>query len=250
MLFFFRRFIEALCLPVGLSALVILGGVAVRRRWIVLAGVAGLYLFSTPFLSGLLLHSLERVYPPEARADCPEADAVVVLSGGIVRGSNAAGLQWGDSANRFFTGLDLAKAGKAPILILSNGAPDAGGRPSGEMLYPVAIKSGLSPERVVVTPVVRTTEEESRVISRTPGVHSILLVTSAFHMPRAVLLFRSTGLRVLPFPTDQRIGPGRGYTPSAFLPGASSLRESELAMREYYGLAVYRTKFFLTSLRP
>jgi uncharacterized SAM-binding protein YcdF (DUF218 family) len=171
---------------------------------------------------------------------CPSADAIVVLSGGIVRGTNIDGVQWGESANRYFAGLNLAMAGKARVLVLSAGLPNPGGYSQGDVLQQDAIRHGLPAERIIVTQAVLTTEDESRAVSNMANIHSVLLVTSAFHMSRAVLLFRARGLNVSPFPTDQRmLGPGPQFF-FKFIPVSSSLQDSEQAMREYYGLFVYR----------
>jgi uncharacterized SAM-binding protein YcdF (DUF218 family) len=236
MLFFLRKLIEALLLPVGLSGLLIIAGIVLRRRWIAIAGVVTLYAFSTQFTGRLMIGSLERVYEAKTVVASPTADAIVVLNGGIVRGVNAAGMQWGESANRYFSGIDLAKAGKAKLLIISAGLISG----QSAILRQIAIRQGIQPERVILTPPVSTTEDEAHAVSEIPGIHSILLVTSAFHMPRAVLLFRARGLDVSPFPTDQR-APGRArVSQSEFIPAAGRLQESETAMREYYALAVYR----------
>jgi uncharacterized SAM-binding protein YcdF (DUF218 family) len=151
-------------------------------------------------------------------------------------------VQWGESANRYFTGLDLAAAGKAPLLVLSaGGPPPKNAIPQVEVLQRTAVSRGLAPERIILTHYVLTTEEEARAVSALPGIHSILLVTSAFHMPRAAFLFRDRGLQVYPFPTDQRVFDR--FTPGnlRLIPESSALYDSETALREYYGLAVYRT---------
>ncbi len=235
MLFFLRKVIEALLLPIGISGLLIIAGVVLRRRWVAVTGVVTLYVFSTQFTSRRLLRSLERVYEPKAIADSPNADAIVVLNGSILRGVTAAGLQWGESANRYFAGLDLAMAGKAKIIVISAGITPG----QGAILRQTAIRQGIQPERIVLTSRVLTTEDEARAVSEISGVHSILLVTSAYHMPRAVLLFRARGLGVSPFPTDQRFFRRRNLSLSEFIPVSGPLEESEAAMREYYGLAVY-----------
>lgn len=246
MLYFLRKLAEALLLPIGFTAIFCLAGAIFRRRWMVFTGVAVLYAFSTPLVESLLIRSLERVYLPEPIASAPTADAIVVLSGGVVRGRNAEGVQWGDSANRYFAGYDLATAGKAKLLVFSAAtASDASGSTQGELERQVAIDHGIPPERIIVTPRVFVTEDEARAVSKIPGVHSILLVTSAFHMPRAALLFRARGLQVSPFPTDERSwGKGR-FTPGTLVPTAQHLEHSDMALREYYGLAVYRTILFL-----
>ena len=240
MLFFLRKLIEALLLPIGISGLLTIAGVVFRRRWIAVAGVVIICLFSMQVVSRLMMQPLERVYTPETVAAAPHADAIVVLSGGILRGVAAPGVQWGDSANRFFAGIDLALAEKAEYLVISSGMF----RDEGPLLRRIAIGDGIPPPRIILTPLVSTTEDESRAVSRIPGIHSILLVTSAFHMPRAVLLFRARGLDVNPFPTDGRVLGPRTPALVDFIPGAGALQNSESAMREYYGLAVYRTILF------
>jgi uncharacterized SAM-binding protein YcdF (DUF218 family) len=246
MLFFLRKLVEAIFMPVGFSGLLIILGIVLRRRWLAAFGVGILLLFATPVVSRLMMEPLERVYPPETVDAAPKADAIVVLSGGIVRGRSRAGVQWGDSANRYFTGFDLAVAGKASFLVLSAGVrPPPNSPGQGATLRQVAIRRGFPPDRIIVTPYVNTTEEEARAVSSIPGIHSILLVTSAFHMPRAAMLFRARGLQVSPFPTDQRVlGPVR-FSDLSIIPDSSPLHDSEMAIREYYGLAVYRTIFFV-----
>ena len=236
MLFFLRKLIEALLLPVELSGLLVIAGVVLRRRWIAVAGVITLYVFSTEFIGTLMIGSLEGVYEPKTVAASPTADAIVVLNGGIVRGRTAPGVQWGESVNRYFAGFDLAMAGKARLLIIA-----AGTIPSqGAILRQTAIRQGIPAERVILTHAVSSTEDEARAVSEIPGIHSILLVTSAYHMPRAVLLFRARGLDVSPFPTDERVLGRQNLSLSEFIPISGPLGESEQAMREYYGLVVYR----------
>jgi uncharacterized SAM-binding protein YcdF (DUF218 family) len=245
--FFLRKIVEALLLPIGISGLLTIAGVVFRRRWIAIVGVATLYAFSTQAVAKLMMRPLERVYEPMTVAAAPEADAIVVLSGGILRGVAPPGVQWGESANRYFAGIDLALADKAKIIIISTGSS----LPEGALLRQIAILRGVTPQRIILTPRVLTTAEEARAVSEIPGIHSILLVTSASHMPRAVLLFRSHRLDVSPFPTDGRVlGGGRMAAWAKFTPDSEALRESELAMREYYGLAVYRTGFFFRPPAP
>ena len=79
---------------------------------------------------------------------------------------------------------------------------------------------------------------------RTPPLRRILLVTSAFHMPRAARLFESAGLDVSAFPVDF-VGTGGG-TPGmlGFLPTAGALAQSQVALREFYGRLYYRMKLW------
>jgi uncharacterized SAM-binding protein YcdF (DUF218 family) len=249
MLFFLRKLIEALLLPIGICGLLTIAGVVLRRRWIAVAGVAALCTLGMHVVSRLILHPLERVYAPKTVAAAPNADAIVVLSGSVLRGTAAPGVQWGESSNRFFTGVDLTMAGKAKVIVISAGMYPA----DGVVLRQTAIRDGIPPDRIIVTPRVLTTDDEARAVSKIPDIHSILLVTSAFHMPRAVLLFRARGLDVSPFPTDERVLGSSNLTLTQFIPNSNALRDSEDALREYYGLALYRLVLLfrpLGRLRP
>lgn len=223
-------------MPIGFSGLLVIAAIILRRRWIAIVGVVTLYIFSTQFMSTLMLLPLEQVYKPRSPVSAPNADAIVVLNGGVVRGVNATGVQWGEAANRYFAGVALAAAGKARMIVLSSGPFPAQGR----ILRQVAVHQGIQPDHIVLTRRVLTTEDEARAAAEIPSVHSILLVTSAFHMPRAVMLFRARGLNVLPFPTDERVAVRQPLTLLDFIPAAASLETSETAMREYYGLVVYK----------
>jgi uncharacterized SAM-binding protein YcdF (DUF218 family) len=249
MLFLLRKLVEAVLLPIGISGLLIIAGIAFRRRSIAVCGVVTLYVFSTPIVGSLLTQPLELAYEPKAVAASPDADAIVVLSGGVVRGIIDPGVQWGCSANRYFAGFDLAVAGKAKFIVFSGAAAvDSDGPSQGAILRQAAIAHGISPERVILVGSAQTTEDEARAVSQITNVHSILLVTSAFHMARAVLLFRARGLDVSPFPTDERVLGRQKLTSFRLIPVSAALEDSEQAMREYYGLAVYHTLLYFRPL--
>ena len=241
MAFFLRKLIEALFFPIGLSVCLVVAGTFWRRRVLSIGGVVLLCLFSTEIVGHALLRVVEQVYAPQPVASAPNVDAIVVLGGDIIRGVNAVGVQWGGSSNRYLTGLDLAMAGKARWLVFStvdNDNPEK--LTQGDLMRQSAIRAGIHPENILLTHHVLTTDDEARETSRLPGIHSILLVTSASHMPRAVLLFRARGFDVAPFPTDQRALGHRFHSSLELIPTSGGLTESEQALREYYGLAVYR----------
>src|SRR5579871_3186545 len=98
MLFFIRKLAEALMLPVGFCGLLIVLAVLLRRRRIALAAVVALYAFSTGVTGDSLLRPLEQTYKPVSVDDAPQADAIIVLAGSLIRGVTPAGLQWGNTA--------------------------------------------------------------------------------------------------------------------------------------------------------
>jgi uncharacterized SAM-binding protein YcdF (DUF218 family) len=239
-LYFVRALLEALIQPIGLSAILVLAGIVSGRPAISLAGVVLLWLLSTPVISDEIVGPLERRFPALEVAACPQADAVAIVSGNVVNGVNRVGVQWGPSANRFHDGVRLVMAQRAPVLVVAGAASQHHGLLSqGEILRDAAVARGLRREQVLVSGPVSNTADEARAVAelcRGNGLGSIILVTSAWHMPRAVRLFRQTGLTVMPFPTDQRVHSGARLTIARFLPRARTLANSDAALHEYCGL--------------
>ena len=81
----------------------------------------------------------------------------------------------------------------------------------------------------------------SRQILQSRGASRILLVTSAFHMPRASAVFRKLGFQVIPAPANFQTAEDQGLL-LRILPSAESLAGSELALKEWLGLLVYRLR--------
>ncbi|MFZ9995198.1 MAG: YdcF family protein, partial [Steroidobacteraceae bacterium] len=75
-----------------------------------------------------------------------------------------------------------------------------------------------------------------------PKPVQIILVTSAFHMPRAQLIFEEAGLQVIPYPVDFRIS-AEGRDPTDFFPDPKALDRTDIAIRELIGRAFYRLKY-------
>jgi uncharacterized SAM-binding protein YcdF (DUF218 family) len=240
MTFFLRKLIEALLLPLGFGLLLVLAGLAFRRRLWGLAGVALIAVAAMRLVGLELAAPLERAYPERAPDAGKPVDAVVMLSGNIIRGVSSQGIQWGDSANRFFTAVNLKLAGEGPVLILTDGHDAAHPEPEmGDLLRAEAIRRGVPEDQIIVVGRVLTTEDEARAVAALPGIHHIALVTSAFHMVRSKMLFSAFGFQVEPFPTDYTISENARVGVPIFVPTAEGYRETESALREYYGLAAY-----------
>ena len=101
---------------------------------------------------------------------------------------------------------------------------------------------GIPSADVLITDKVSNTAAEAAAVAdllkkRKNGVDQprILLVTSAFHMRRSMLLFKRAGLDVIPFRVDFQVSERRKLTILAFMPWGDSLRQTERALRELYG---------------
>jgi uncharacterized SAM-binding protein YcdF (DUF218 family) len=152
----------------------------------------------------------------------------------------------GENADRFERALSLFTSGHAHILVLSAEGPRPGLPTAGDRLREIAIRRGVPAESIIVTPIVRNTASEASALAAfAVRFHwkRVLLVTSANHMPRAMLLFRQCPAEVIPVPVDyQSPAPGQPSSDAGlglFLPQAEALLQSERALREYLGIMFY-----------
>ena len=234
-------------LPLLLSPLFFLVVVAVlalwfRRRGLAITSLVVLWLCSLPVVADTLWRAIEQHALRPAVATAPAAQAVVVLGGMTwdIRGEQGMETEWNENADRFWAGLDLYKAGKAPRLFLMAGRLpwEKNQKTEGHWLKEKAVELGVPAENIWLSPEVQNTFQEAQAVAKELPGGTILLVTSAFHMPRARALFEAQGLSVLPFPVDFRVVENE-TTLLDFLPNPGALETTTSAMRELLGRAYY-----------
>ena len=241
-MFVLSKILPELILPVG-GMLLLLAVALLRRSWTIVFGAWFLLSFaSIPWTGYRLMQSMEagmeRVSAPRAEW----AEAIVVLSTGrtVAPGPDRIS-EWHD-ADRFFGGIELFQAGKAPLLIFTGGsAPWEKDAPlEGEILARYARSMGVPVESIKVTRQAFNTKEEAAAVrelvpAKLESQIRILLVTSALHMPRAKKVFEEAGFQVLPFPVDFLTSATRKTYPTDFVPSAAGLFKTSTALRELYG---------------
>lgn len=244
---YLHKIIPLFLLPTGITVLLVLSGLILRRKALCWAGVILLWVSSTALVSKQFMRAAEGWQVRTPVSAMPVADAIVVLSAGRVQPPGASDVSEWTDADRFYGGIELYRANKAPLLIFTGGwapwEPDA--RPEGEVLMRYAAELGVPKNHMLTTDKVTNTQEESwaaanllrdKIRNQRPRV---LLVTSAFHMRRAQTLFTRAGLEVLPFPVDFKVSAGRHLNVLDFLPSAGNLGQTEFAIRELYGIVLY-----------
>lgn len=239
------QLLPPLVLPLGAALILATIGVVSRRRWLTTTALILLYLASTSITSRPLARFMEGGSERALAAAAPTADAIVVLSGGrlVAPGPDAVS-EW-RGANRFFGGLELFDAGKAPWLVFTGGwSPRRPEAPTeGHVLAAWAERWGVAADRILVTERVTNTAEEAVAVAALMepyDVRRVLLVTSAFHMQRARVLFERAGLEVIAFPVDFQVSEHRRVGIASLLPGANALRLNELSLREALARTIYR----------
>jgi uncharacterized SAM-binding protein YcdF (DUF218 family) len=261
--FLFSKLLPQLLYPLSLGLLLALAGLLVgpRRRWSAPLGGLGLALL---WISAMPLTARELVWGLEARSAAltpsplPRGDAIVVLGGGLRAAlPPRSGVEVNEAGDRLLSGIRLLREERAPLLLLSGGRVSfSGGDPApAEAISArsLALELGVPADRLLLSDQARTTAEEARDlgrIGRSRDWSTVLLVTSALHMPRALASFRrQSGLKVVPvacdylLPARDQLGtPTAGSVLLSLWPDAGSLLLSSLAIKEHLGLLVYRLK--------
>lgn len=229
---------------------VILGAILRQRRWSIV-GALFLLVSSLPIVADRLFawsqaEVIDRI-PAGAPSELPTADAIVVLGGAMsyVRPDGVPIAEWGDAVDRVFGGIALAREGRASRLIFSGGSwIGQEGLPSeGAMARQLALEFGLPTDRVEVSPQALNTQQEAAAIRKmfNSDRPRIVLVTSAFHIPRATVTFETEGFEVIPHPVDFRV-PVRRSALNDWLPKPDALEKTDIAIRELIGRAYYRLR--------
>jgi len=247
--------------PSSLILLLIVAGLALelwRPRWgLRLAAVgAALYLIAgfSPLGHWLMI-------PLEARFDRPaltgaQPDGMIVLGGSIdtvvSKARGVTGLN--DAAERLSEAAALTRRFPQARLVFSGGSADIlyEGMTEAEAAKALFTSLGIAPERIVLEDRSRNTAQNAQytkaLVSPEAG-ERWLLVTSAFHMPRAVGCFRAAGFDVTPWPVDYRTrGPEDVWR--LFPRISEGLRRVDLAAKEWAGLVVYYVTGRTSALFP
>ncbi len=233
--------------PLMLITILIIFGLIIGSKKISAIGVIVLIICSLPIVSGKLVTYLESEHQLKKSANIDSADAIVVLSGMIHTINSKEGLdyEFGQAVDRIFAGIDLFKEKKASKLILTRGKlPWSIGIPEGEYLKSFAIKNGISENNIFLTENVENTDQEAKAIKKLLSTDKpkVILVTSAFHMPRAQMVFEAADVNVVTFPVDFRKGLSK-LTFMSFIPSASALSGTSFFVREMIGRIYYYFKY-------
>jgi uncharacterized SAM-binding protein YcdF (DUF218 family) len=222
-----------------------------RLRWVrqlLLSSLLLLVALSSPLIATPLIGLLESWHHPPQLTPSDRFDAIVVLGGGVdEKGSLRPTTEPSSySRNRTTCGVDLYQQGYAPTLVLTGGDARIFGPGPQEAIAMKrwAIRLGVPESATRIDTEARNTYENATGTKRLIGPASILLVSSASHLPRAVPLFTKQGFRVTPAPCDyasQNL-PRENWDnidPFDVLPNDTSLQQTREAVSEVAGIVIY-----------
>lgn len=218
-----------------------------RYRWAAINGgmVLFLFLFGSTTLSSSLIGILEKPYIAVAIDGNTTADAVVVLGGYTSGGDEElTGIDASEAFDRILTGIELVRTGKAGRLYVGGGMyrSNDGRRSEFSVIEPWINRWDLTDVPIDTLGDSVNTYGESLAVRKLMdenGWGSIILVTTAWHMPRARAVFESSGVKVIPVGCDFRSIP-RGKL--KVFPSSGRLESLQIFLQEKVGWMYYRSK--------
>jgi uncharacterized SAM-binding protein YcdF (DUF218 family) len=248
LLFTLKKIVGRFLLPLPLISLTFLAGLLLlwftrkQKAGKVLVTCSALLLLAlgTGLVSRLILPPLENAFPSfdPALHEAQDIRWVVVLGGGSFSSDHPlpTGLA-SDSLYRIVEGLRILRQLPEAKLLLSGGwawTPDT----DANRMRSLVVSLGFPEERIVLEAASRDTEEQAVEIRKILGDQPFVLVTTADHMHRSMLLFLAQGLQPIPAPT----GHSYGNDGPALFPRAREIANAERAVYEYLGIVWARMR--------
>ena len=246
-----------LLIAVGfIGAILLLTRFASLGRKLVIAAVLLLVICGLSPLGYYLLYPLESRFPPWQAGGGAAPDGIIILGGSIEADlSTAHGTPVVRSApDRIIAAAALAHRYPNARIVFTGGSSHLISNDAREADFAGAIFEGLgiAKSRMIMERASRNTQENaqfSKALVVPKDGERWLLVTSAFHMPRSIGLFRKAGFAVEAYPVDWRVG-GRGDLMSFSNAILDGLGRTDVAVREWLGLIAYRATGKIDDLLP
>ena len=241
-------------LNLGLWLLLVAFGLLIARRvrsasFCLLFAIAILLVFSSP-LSVNLYRQHEQTFLPTRIDSLPSAEAIVVLGGDVdiplpprsesqIRG------------NRALHAFRLYQAGKGKLIVVSGTNVFPQKEMKSEAVYTAKLLSewGVPSDSIVIEDRSRNTYQnatETKNLLDSIGVEKVLLVTSAFHMPRALATFRTAGVDATPSPSGYSVADYHRPAILNWIPSLGNLGKMQAWMHEKLGIIVYRYRGWIS----
>jgi uncharacterized SAM-binding protein YcdF (DUF218 family) len=238
-------FIKPLPISIGLAlaALSLLNRSPKVSRTILVISLTMLITFSLPMTANSLLHSLEKQYPPLPIADIPKANAIVLLTGGLdLPEAPRLAPELGSRGDRLRLTHLLLTENKSELLIISGGNSKSEPTVKTEADHTQELMQnwGLSEIQILKETKSRNTRESVQELLKVIDenqIETILLVTSAFHMPRSMQLLKDFPAVITPIVSNVLITEhARQLRFTQLIPSEVALSGSALALHEYLGM--------------
>jgi len=257
---YISKFLPLFLYPLGLVWILLVVALLLRKKpgWqkaAILSSIVLIWIGGNTWVANALERNLEWQYlPPE---EFPEVEVAVILSGGTEAALYPRStVEVNGSGDRVIYAAHLYHQGVASYLLVSGGSVPYIGEsvPESEQMAELLVMLGVPNDAIWYETKSRNTYENafySHEFLEEMDINRIVLVTSAFHMPRSVMLFEQQGFEVIPAPTDFHITQEswqRLWEPDFltqlynFFPRVSNMSGTTHSLKEIIGLLVYRLR--------
>ena len=209
-------------------------------RWLLAVGLIWLALISTRPMTGFLVNHLEKQYPALLSVDTsklPKPVRIMVLGSGFSDDSRLSPNSRLSvmAMGRVAEGIRMHRLVPESTIVFS-GYKGKLSVSQAEVSADAAVSLGVGRSSTATLTTTRTTLDEAETFFSTYGPGgTLILVTDAIHMPRAMKLFKASGLDPIASPTNYIIKRNSVSKPELPLPRAEHIRNMENAVHEYAG---------------
>lgn len=223
----------------------------VRARQFLISGIILMYVLGNSFILNSVANAWEIRAADDRQIRMQKPGAILVL-GGVSFWDNQLGrLQFNRSGDRILQGYRLFQEGVANLIIISGG--------SGSLAYPedresVFLKDYLlkikgDPTRILIEKESRNTYENavetSKLIKQRNIKGPFVLVTSGYHMRRAMACFEKAGIKVIPYSTDRYSGDAKYYFDHLLIPNSANIFAWDAIVHEWVGMLMYKLSGYI-----
>ncbi len=254
-MFYFSKFLASLFLPPGLIIILIISSIILivlnkKRKGLILSFVTAIIVYNLSIepVKNALLSPLENEFPFPENIKHLQCEAIVVLGGGIIRGSpdsNGKAAPSRSTLKRLYMAYRVWKYNKKPIIVSGGTVYYHNGEVEADVMEKTLVDLGIPKKYIIKEGKSRNTFENVsniKSILEEKDVRLVCLITSAYHMPRSVYVFYAFNINAYPVPTDYLMDkkPLGWYS---FIPKADNFFYSFLALKEYLGIFYYTFRY-------
>lgn len=245
------KFLSNVIFPPASTAAGVLSGLVLALRFpragraLIALSILQTIVLSLPIVADCLMAPLEEQARHASRQAAPCCyDSIVVLGGGIIPANPPAipTPHLIDGADRLIHAAKLYHDGIAPLIIASGGAVPrtqvSSGASEAEAMRSLLVQLGVPSNSIILESRSSNTLENIAFVREIAGSGRVALVTSAYHMPRALKIARRVRLDASAFPTDWRVPWALRSLWHNWLPTADAEGASTIALREYLAIAL------------
>lgn len=223
-----------------------------RRHHARIGSAAILLFFTNPLIINQLVLHWEA--PPVQISELRDTADYAIILGGYFGGDRQFSEklpQFGTAINRFMSTFQLYKMGHVRKFLLTGGEGSLFGQARNESdeIHDLLRELGVPEADILVENKSRNTHENAlftkNLLDKTAPNATCLLITSAFHMPRAVLCFEKVGQKTTPFPVDFMGKPFKFSPKHLFEPDDTAFDKWNLLLKEWAGIVAYKVKGFI-----